>query len=108
LVGTGKSSVKYVHGLLLVGELTSNQAAKIVRLAGSDIRVETYSDLLKRSREYYDHVDKALTAMAPEYARARRKSKVTATSAIGRSVPKKKKAVRKRQKNAAAKKASPN
>ncbi len=45
----------------------------MVRLAGGDIRVETYRDLHTRSKEYYSHVEKILEKTAPEYARSRRK-----------------------------------
>ena len=75
LVGSGPDSPKYANGLLLVGELNANLKSKITRLAGSDIRVETFSDLHARSKEYYTHVERLLESTAPEYARSRRKLK---------------------------------
>jgi hypothetical protein len=77
LLGTGPDAPKYVCGLLIVGEMSSQAsiAAKIARLAGSDIRVETFDDLLHRARKIYGEVEKALKSIAPEYSRAARKSK---------------------------------
>ena len=73
IVGTGADALKYVHGLLLVGELNEKLKDKMQRLAGDDIRVETYEDLHARSKEYYAAVEKALSETAPEYVRSRRK-----------------------------------
>ena len=73
IVGTGPDSPKYAGGLLLVGHHNPKLQAKLARLAGSDIRVETYRDLYERAREYYHEVEKRLEATAPEYSRSRRK-----------------------------------
>ncbi len=77
LVGTGPDAPKYIHGLLIVGKLSSRPdvSKKQERLAGDDIRVETYGDLSNRSSEYYDVVQKALKKVAPEYARRRAASR---------------------------------
>lgn len=76
IVGTGPDSPPYANGLLLVGSLNSKEKRRMERLAGADIRVETYSDLHTRSKEYYNFVDRALETTAPEYARSKRKRKV--------------------------------
>ena len=78
LVGTGPDSPKYVFGLLIVGKLSSDKAIheKMTRLAGSDIRVEVYGDLLERANNIYGEVEKRLKKIAPEYSReARHKRK---------------------------------
>jgi hypothetical protein len=76
LVGTGPDSPKYVCGLLLVGKMSKEAAiqSKVARLAGSDIRVETFDDLLHRARKIYGEVERRLKAIAPEYSRAARKA----------------------------------
>ncbi len=73
--GTGPDSPKYIHGLLVVGELSKagDIQTKQARLAGDDIRVETYRDLHHRAREYYNVVERQLEKIAPEYTKARRK-----------------------------------
>lgn len=78
LIGTGMDSPKYVSGLLIVGTLSSKMEInqKMVRLAGADIRVETYDDLLLKAENIYGEVEKRLKKIAPEYSReARRKRK---------------------------------
>jgi hypothetical protein len=77
LVGTGPDAPKYVHGILIVGQMSSQASIqhKIARLAGSDIRVETFGDLLHRARKIYGEVEKRLKDIAPEYSRAARKAK---------------------------------
>lgn len=82
LIGTGPDAPKYVCGLLIVGNMSSQAAIqhKIARLAGSDIRVETFDDLLHRARKIYGEVEKQLKAVAPEYSRAARKAKSKKTS----------------------------
>lgn len=47
--------------------------SKVRRLAGDDIRVETYADLHSASVKYYNSIDKRLRSVAPEYARGARK-----------------------------------
>jgi hypothetical protein len=77
IVGTGPDSPKHACGLLIVGRM-SGQAAiqqKIARLAGSDIRVETFDDLLERARKICGEVEEALKSVAPEYSRRARKAK---------------------------------
>ncbi len=77
LIGTGPNSPKYITGLLIVGRRNSNQAirSKQVRLAGSDIRVDTYGDLLDGARKIYGEVERRLRAVAPEYSRKARQSR---------------------------------
>src|SRR5262249_9467338 len=77
ITGTGSNSPKYVLGLLLVGELNANLKDKMARLAGDDIRVETFSDLKARAEEYLKQVEKVHESTAPEYTRSRRKSRPT-------------------------------
>jgi len=74
ILGTGEDSPKYIQGTLIVGNLSSDGAIreKMKRLAGTDIRVETYRDLLERARKVYGQVEKRLQEMAPEYTRAKR------------------------------------
>lgn len=74
-VGTGQHAPKYVHGLLIVGKLSANAAIteKQTRLAGDDIRVETYNDIYQQASEYYNLVEKRLANIAPEYTRTKRK-----------------------------------
>lgn len=75
--GTGPNAPKYIHGLLLVGKLSSHGDIqnKMQRLSGDDIRVETYGDLYTRASEYYNAVERTLEKIAPEYTRKSRKSK---------------------------------
>ena len=77
LVGSGADSPKYISGLLIVGKLSGDKAIeeKVKRLAGSDIRVETYDDLLERVRNIYGEVEKRLKKIAPEYSREARLAK---------------------------------
>jgi hypothetical protein len=77
LVGTGRDAPRYVRGLLIVGELSSKQEIKLKmeRLAGSDIRVQTYKDLLHRARVVYGEVQNRLKSLAPEYSPERRRSR---------------------------------
>jgi hypothetical protein len=82
LVGTGPEAPAYARGLLVVGKLSSrgDLGRKMERLAGTDIRVETYHDLLERARKVYGDVERRLKDIAPEYSReARKKRKKKAT-----------------------------
>ncbi len=74
--GSGPDSPKYVNGLLVVGIISSQKGIlkKVERLAGDDMRVQTFRDLHERSRQYYGEVDKILRNVAPEYSRTRRKN----------------------------------
>lgn len=82
LLGTGPESPKYISGLLIVGKLSQDKSLnyKMVRLAGFDIRVETFRDLLTRAQNIYGRVEKRLKSIAPEYAsearHAKRKKKI--------------------------------
>ena len=73
--GTGDDSVAYVNGRIIVGKLNSAESEKVRRLAGDDIRVETYSDLHEKSRKYYDEIESRLKEIAPEYSRVGRKKR---------------------------------
>lgn len=75
LIGTGPESPGYARGLLVVGKLSSRGEIKekLRRLAGSDIRVETYGDLLERARSVYGEVERRLKQIAPEYSREARR-----------------------------------
>jgi len=77
LVGTGIDAPRYVRGLLIVGELNEKREVheKVVRLAGGDIRVETYADLLQSARRVFGEVQDRLKGLAPEYTRRARKSR---------------------------------
>lgn len=77
LIGTGPDSPKYVTGLLIVGRLSKEKEidGKVVRLAGSDIRVETFGDLLHRATKIYGEVEKRLKSIAPEYSREARRAR---------------------------------
>jgi len=77
LVATGPESPAYARGLLVVGKLGNrvDLARKMERLAGSDIRVETYRDLLQRARSVYGEVERRLKNIAPEYSREARKAR---------------------------------
>ena len=77
LVGTGVDSPRYVRGLIIVGHLSKNGAVqqKMARLAGSDIRVETYVDLLVKAEKVYGEVEKRLRKIAPEYSREARRAR---------------------------------
>ncbi len=74
-IQTGPDSPKHVTGLLIVGNINTKGeiAAKRNRLAGSDIRVETFSDLLHQTRKVYGEVEERLKKIAPEYSRSARK-----------------------------------
>jgi hypothetical protein len=77
LMGTGNDSPKYISGLLIVGKLNTGKAVqeKMTRLAGSDIRVETYDDLLEQAKNIYGEVEKRLKKIAPEYSREARRAR---------------------------------
>lgn len=77
LIGTGPDAPKYVNGLLVVGKRNSDRelASLEERLAGSDIRVETFGDLYERAKKYYGIVEKQLEKIAPEYTRKNRRAK---------------------------------
>jgi hypothetical protein len=76
-LGTGPDAPPYVNGLLLVGKMNraGEVSEKMKRLAGTDIRVQTFSDLHARANDHYADVDRRLRLIAPEYTKARRKSK---------------------------------
>lgn len=76
ICGSGPESPKYINGLLLVGKLSqkSEHREAMRRLQGDDIRVEPYDDLISRSREYYNTVEKVLQKIAPEYSRSKRRA----------------------------------
>lgn len=87
LLGTGPEAPRYARGLLLVGKLGSRAdlKEKMARLAGSDIRVETYSDLLQQARRVYGEVQARLRGLAPEYSKeARRARKKRKSAAAGK------------------------
>jgi hypothetical protein len=75
--GSGPDSVRHISGLLIVGKLSQKGDIqnKVVRLAGDDIRVETFRDLYEASRKQYSEVERRLERIAPEYSRSRRKAK---------------------------------
>lgn len=77
LVGTGPDSPRYVTGLLIVGKIGSRKelAEKRQRLAGSDIRVETFGDLSHRAQKIYGEIEDRLKKLAPEYSRQARKNR---------------------------------
>lgn len=73
---TGPDSPLVISGLLIIGKI-GNQADlsdKIIRLAGSDIRVEMLSDLCRRWQNFYRTTENTLKTIAPEYARSARKN----------------------------------
>jgi len=75
--GTGPDAPRYyVNGLLVLGHLSkiADVKAKQQRLAGDDIRVETFADLHARAKDYYEEVERVLEKTAPEYTRKRRKA----------------------------------
>ncbi|WP_157832522.1 ATP-binding protein [Candidatus Nitrosotenuis chungbukensis] len=77
VVGTGKDSPRYATGLLIVGRLSRDSTIqdKQTALAGQDIRVETFRDLLHTSEKVYGLVDERLQKIAPEYSRKKRKER---------------------------------
>ena len=77
LVGSGPDAPKYVNGLLVVGKRHSDKelADLEVRLAGNDIRVETFGDLYERAKQHFGFVEKHLENIAPEYTRKSRKAR---------------------------------
>jgi len=81
LIGSGPDSPAYVSGLLIVGKLSKDAAIreKMQRLAGSDIRVDTYDGLLDRARRIYGEVEKRLKKIAPEYSREARRARKSAS-----------------------------
>ena len=85
--GTGPHAPKYINGLLIVGRRQADKELADLekRLAGDDIRVETFSDLYERAKNYYGIVEKQLEKLAPEYTRKSRKaaeSKKKASKAV--------------------------
>lgn len=83
---SGDSAPRHVRGLLVVGKMgkVADLREAIRRLAGDDIRVETYSDLNTRAKEYYGEAERILSKVAPEYARRHRKQKTQHGSAKSR------------------------
>jgi hypothetical protein len=77
LLATGQDAPRFARGLLIVGELSDKAdiQEKMTRLAGDDIRVETYRDLLQRARRVYGEVQERLRGIAPEYSREARKAR---------------------------------
>jgi hypothetical protein len=77
LTGTGPDSPGYIRGVLIVGKLGGDGEAKekMKRLAGYDIRVETFRDLLHKAETVYGEVEKRLKKVAPEYSREARKAR---------------------------------
>ena len=73
--GTGSDAPRYVSGLLLVGKLSTygDVKARMERLHGADIRVETYGNLRDRAFEYYGSAERLLDRIAPEYVKRRKK-----------------------------------
>ena len=74
LMGTGSNSPNYISGLLIVGKLNITVKEKMTRLAGSDIRVTTYDDLLECAKNIYGEVEERLKKIAPEYSREARRA----------------------------------
>lgn len=76
-IGTGPDAPKYVTGLLIVGNQSSDQTIKDkqIRLAGSDIRVDTFRDLYHRADKIYGEVERRLKGLAPEYSREARRAR---------------------------------
>jgi len=86
ILGTGPDAPKYIQGLLVVGSRHSNaELAQLEkRLAGDDIRIETFDDLYERAKNYYGFVEKQLESVAPEYTRTHRKAGKSARRAKAR------------------------
>jgi len=76
IAGTGQDAPKYVRGLLILGHLNSDTVIrqKMTTLAGDDIRVETFDDLMVRCQTVFGEVENRLKKVAPEYSREGRKS----------------------------------
>lgn len=77
LIGSGPDAPKYVTGLLVIGHRNSDKELADLekRLAGDDIRVETFSDLYERAKNHFGFVEKQLEKIAPEYTRKSRKAR---------------------------------
>lgn len=73
---TGSDS-KSVDGLLLVGKMSTDPTvlAKLTFMHAQGIRVQTLQELVIRGGEYFRQLETRLVAVAPEYAKARRKAK---------------------------------
>lgn len=76
LLATGNDAPRFARGLLIVGQLSEKKDVqeKATRLAGDDIRVETYGDLLHRARRVFGEVQNKFKSIAPEYTRKARKT----------------------------------
>ena len=79
LKGTGLDSPAYIRGILIVGKLGGGAETKekMERLAGDDIRVETFRDLLNRAQKVYGEVESRLRSIAPEYSRRARRERTS-------------------------------
>lgn len=89
IVGTGPDSPKFISGLLIVGELNDDGeiTEKLTRLAGYDVRVETYDDLIVRANNIYCELEEQLKKAAPEYSRiARREQKAQRKKELAETV----------------------
>jgi hypothetical protein len=75
-IGTGDKSIKYISGKLIIGNLSqkSDVAEKMTRLAGDDIRVETFKDLLNRAEKIFCENEERLKSLAPEYYADKKRS----------------------------------
>ncbi len=90
IVGTGPDAPKYVNGLLVVGRHNSAGGipAKVRRLEGDDIRIQTYRDLYEGQKQLYREFDRRLRVVAPEYVRAGQTATVEVKRARGRATRK--------------------
>jgi hypothetical protein len=77
LMSTGTNGITYIRGIIVVGKIgsSSEMAEKRRRLEGSDIRVETFQDLLNRANRIYGEIETRLKDVAPEYSRIKRKDR---------------------------------
>ena len=71
--GSGPDAPTSVRGLLLGGKIAPGTNRKVERLAGHDMRAQTYADLHKFGTTFYLHVELRLSKIAPEYAKRKPK-----------------------------------
>ncbi len=76
LQGSGPNAPRYVRGRLIVGRLNPNNQVqqKVKTLAAADVRVETFGDLLERSKTVYGSIEKRYKKIAPEYSKSGRRA----------------------------------
>lgn len=71
--GSGPDAPTSVRGLIIGGKIAPGTNRKVERMAGHDMRAQTYADLHKFGTTFYLHVEQRLSKIAPEYGKRKKK-----------------------------------